>query len=383
MRPLAIAFLLVLAALAVTPQTAAYLPVCLERNVQEGPLTAHVGQCDPQYAEADLCPSWGSPERHIRQDVTDPRVAYVDVEWCTPHGPPASSSTSDTGPCGFSQQRCPAPHYPDLGELLSPACTTDLCPAFPPEPAPMKCPSQTVATNVDHQNSLTLDSDCTLHLVTGKGQICVGAWSGYEDRQVGPLRWERYYCEFPGGDPVCCLATASDAEALEQAPPCTCPPPRPLCYEVNRAIAWNEHYSLSDNCRVTVTVDEAECGLQGYEWTNTTVGVLTLNYRHCQAPPQQLAGSDTAMADPFPTCVRECTPPVLDGCRLRAATPTTVGPFLLPANPQQMVWGSDCDIDVDPIGACAPPSGKTYEADILFLDVRLLVCDGGIGDDWS
>ena len=399
------AALLALTAVTLVPNAAAYLPVCIERTVEQGPLTAHVGQCEPQYAELDLCPSWGSPERHIRQDVYDPRVAYVDVEWCTPHSPPPSSAgASDAGPCGFSQQRCPAPHFPGLDDLLAPACTTDLCPPFPPEPSPMKCPSQTVGSNVDHQNSLTLNNDCSLHLITGKGQICVGAWSGYEDRQVGPLRWERYYCEFPGGSPVCCLTTTAASaglpdpcetqvfectspmepnDPLQQAPPCTCPPPRPLCYEVNRAIAWNEQYSLSDNCRITVTVDEAECGLQGYQWTNTTVGVLTLNYHDCQSPPQQLAGSSTAMADPFPTCVRECTPPILDGCRLRAATPTTVGPFLLPFNPQQTVWGSDCDIDVDPIGACAPPSGSTIERDVLFLDVRLLVCDGGVGDDWS
>jgi hypothetical protein len=276
MRSLAIAFVLALAALAVTPPTAAIPPVCLERNVQEGPLTAHVGQCDPQYAEVDLCPSWGSPERHIHQDIVGPQVGYVDVEWCAPHSPPPSVPASNPGPCGVSQQRCPAPHYPEV-----------------------ECPPQTVGTNVDHQNSLTLSGDCSLHLVTGKGQICVGAWSGYEDRQVGPLRWERYYCEFPGGSPLCCLTT-------------------------------------------------------------------------------------TAMADPFPTCVRECTPPILDGCDLRAATPTTVGP--LPLNPQQAVWGSDCDVDVEPIGACAPPSGRTIDAEVLFLDISLLVCGGGIGDvtdGWS
>lgn len=82
---LALASLLALTALAFVPEATAWPPVCIERDIQQDPLTAHVGQCGPQSAEVDLCPAWGSPEHHTGYD--DGRVV-VDVEWCLPHSPP-------------------------------------------------------------------------------------------------------------------------------------------------------------------------------------------------------------------------------------------------------------------------------------------------------
>ena len=82
---LTLAGLLALAAVALAPGASAYPPVCIERNIEQDPLTAHVGQCGPQSAEADLCPAWGTQEHHTGYD--DGRVV-VDVEWCLPHSPP-------------------------------------------------------------------------------------------------------------------------------------------------------------------------------------------------------------------------------------------------------------------------------------------------------
>ena len=53
---------------------------------------------------------------------------------------------------------------------------------------------------MDHRNSVTVNGDCTIHVVTGEGQICVGAWTGHDHIERGPLTWDRYYCDFPGGD---------------------------------------------------------------------------------------------------------------------------------------------------------------------------------------
>lgn len=348
-----------------------------------------------------------------------------------------------------------------------PYCVFEDC-----EPLPIVCEEKTYPLLSEWSNTLTTHEDCTMDLETGKDIICVGAWSATATHQVGPLTWTRHYCSFPGGDPLCCLTTASSARetnpcgtaaemrcpapyplcsgikdpydpfvgvqadlssnchvsvrvdlinclwgerdvtrtvgpltvtytecaspptettAAEQ-PPCTCPPPAPLCRPINQLIADNEDavdYSLADTCRLAVEIDVTEvvdCIYGGD--VRRTVGPVTVIYPSCSGPcgaapcppPMEVA----SMADPFPTCVRECSPIPNEGCELKAATPTTVGPLLLPFNPQAFVWGNDCDIDVDPIGACAPPSGHTIERDVLFLDIRILVCDGGIDPPaWS
>jgi len=91
-----------------------------------------------------------------------------------------------------------------------------------------------------------------------------------------------------------------------------------------------------------------------------------------------------------PYCITvDCTP-IADlvappsACDLQEATPTGVGA----ANPRHLVWGAydpqECDVDVDPIGACAPPSGHTVERRVAFVHLTLLVCDGGVDPPvWS
>lgn len=90
-------------------------------------------------------------------------------------------------------------------------------------------------------------------------------------------------------------------------------------------------------------------------------------------PPPALA---PAMADPFPTCVQDCFWFVPKGCDSRDLT--TAGPVAPPLD----AWGDDCDLDVEPIGACAPPSGSMVERHVGPVHLKLLLCGGDV-PDWS
>lgn len=127
---------------------------------------------------------------------------------------------------------------------------------------------------------------------------------------------------------------------------------------------------VTPRCQVAVSVDVVDC-LWGETWVNHTVGPATVRYTTCQSQPPDATASAFA---PGPSA-----------CGLQSATPTSLGPTSV--NPQRFVWGYDlaqCDIDVEPIGACAPPSGKTLERRVAFVHLTLLLCDGGIDPPaWS
>lgn len=223
--------------------------------------------------------------------------------------------------------------------------------------------------------------------------LCSGTGPGvhYFNDDTKVLEARADFC-FPHGPPPDLSTSAS------QPGPCglqqRCPAPVPMCSGISddlvaqpsRPVGADVDVASDCHTDVYVKADVMDCLWgEGYNQAASAgpVTVWTWGCRSFETTSVQAP----AMADPFPTCIRECTPPVVpDGCDLRAATPTTVGPFLLPFNPQQSIWGSDCDVDVDPIGACAPPSGRTLDAEVLFLDVSLLMCDGGLGDiadGWS
>ena len=82
---LVMACLLGLAALTLAPQAAAYPPVCIERNVQQGPVSAHVGQCDDQYVHVEDCSGGGAQRIEYSKDFGP---ANVVIDYCLPHGPP-------------------------------------------------------------------------------------------------------------------------------------------------------------------------------------------------------------------------------------------------------------------------------------------------------
>lgn len=340
--------------------TTFWLPVCIERELLVGPVGAGFDQCRGDH---ETFPCF-SPQRIHHYEQVGP--VWVQVHVCFPHSPPPTLGASAAA----------------IEPPVPPVCGPDMLCQGP------ECPSESVASEVDHHNSVTVNADCTVDIVTGYGQICVGAWTGHDTYVVGPVTWDRYYCRPPGGGPVLDLTAGSAAAAPPR--PCgaadptqRCPAPVPLCSGVQD---FPPLVDVSYNCHVTVDTTALVACVFGHD-ESRTVGPLTVKYTVCEGPcgaatcPPPAATS--AMADPFPTCVRECSPIPNGGCELQAATPTTVGPTMLPFNPQQAVWGGDCDIDVEPIGACAPPSGTTKEFRALFLHVTLLLCGGSPPPVWS
>lgn len=310
-------------------------PVCLWKEVASGPVKAGADLCRESHETFPACSS--AQRIHHYEQVG---AVYAQADVCFPHSPPpalAASAVELPNPCG-PDANCQGP----------------------------ECPPESFETSVDHRNSVTLGRDCTVDVVTGEGQICVGAWSGHERREVGPITWDRYYCDFPGGSPIGDLTMTSAA-------------PSPIASDHLRIV-----FNPDGTVDVLVKVDVMDCLWgEGYQKT-AEAGPVTLWVWGCEPyPPYETM----AAADPFPTCVTEpCGPsaPVPDGCDLQDATPTSFGPTGLDL--QRLVWGSDtsqCDVDVEPIGACAPPSGSTIERRVLFVHLILLVCGGGIGDGWS
>ncbi|MHB1262105.1 MAG: hypothetical protein ACYC2H_10370 [Thermoplasmatota archaeon] len=82
---LAIGSLLALTAVALVPDAAAYPPVCIERNLEYGPVTAHVGQCGDQSVHVVDCSSGSAQGIHYSNDLGP---ANVVVDYCFPHSPP-------------------------------------------------------------------------------------------------------------------------------------------------------------------------------------------------------------------------------------------------------------------------------------------------------
>jgi hypothetical protein len=236
-----------------------------------------------------------------------------------------------------------------------PACTTDLCGPDPSQPP--SCHAKGIDT---YDLTVTVGEDCSVQVETGQDDLCVGAWYGVAEYDVGPVHWTRHYCTFPGGDPLCCLSSASDASA-QQIPPCQCYP-APLCEPINELIAPGDGpvtYTLSNQCAATVTVDVTKVADCVYGTHKTvSAGPVTATVPVCTGPPCEACPPPTEFASTAPNY-----------CGVKEQTPA----------PLAFVWGSDCYVDVDPIGACAPPSGFVIDRLVGPVHLHLLVCDGGAG----
>lgn len=101
---------------------------------------------------------------------------------------------------------------------------------------------------------------------------------------------------------------------------------------------------------------------------------------YCTCDPLPIKTTTSSIQPPIVCVTDPCWPyptPLPNDCALKAATPDQI-PFLgAMINPRQQLWGNDCDIDVDPIGACAPPSGSTTDRHVGPVHLHLLLCDGG------
>lgn len=247
-------------------------PVCIWKEAAIGNLAkAGFDQCRQSH---ETFPPCSSPQRiHEYEQVA---WLYAQVDLCLPHGPPptlASAAAAVEPPVCGPDMRCEGP----------------------------SCPARSVGSTVDHENSVTLNEDCTIDIVTGRGQVCVGAWSGYEQRVVGPVTWDRYYCRFPGGDPLDLSLTMGNPGPCGATDPTQrCPAPQPIrpCDDLPVAAATSAaqpspasvSYTLSPECDLDVYVAVLPGAIQclfgeGYNKAFQQ-GPVTVWTWGCRPPPQ-------------------------------------------------------------------------------------------------
>lgn len=286
-------------------------PVCIQREASTGVAKAGVDSCREDHETT--CTA--SPQRIHHYEEVAGGLAYAQVDYCLPHMPPPGASAA-------SAQSLPVEVHvvPNTADPLHP--------------------------HVDVYAKADI-MDCLFG-------------EGYNPTPVGPaLTLWVWGCRPPY--PPDATAAASQ--------PCICPPPRPLCYEVNRAIAWGDQVQADDYCNVTVTLT-ADCGLQGSpEDHQVKEPKVTVNYQTCQGPPP---AASSAAVDPFPTCIRDCSPLPDEACPLRDATPAAL---------QHPLWGYDCTLDVET--SCLDGStGGAIQQRIGFVNIDIAMC-GGNPPPWS
>lgn len=208
----------------------------------------------------------------------------------------------------------------------------------------------------------------------------------YEDFETnGRVYVLAHYC-LPHSPPPSLDAAAAPPSPCGAAE-ARCPAPVPPCSGLSSgpvavagpslsaaAAPINASYKVHPNCRVEawVKADVMDC-LWGEGYNPSDYGPVRVWTWGCRPPTTFESAS---MADPFPTCVRECSPVPDPACELQDATPSDLPATTL--DPQSAVWGSDCDVDLST--ACLGGSNDSTDVRALFLDVSLARCDT---PDWS
>lgn len=197
---------------------------------------------------------------------------------------------------------------------------------------------------VDGSVRVTLERDCTLEVAVLEGIICVGGWGGSVEAEAAGHEATAYYCDGGLGDRV------GDPVTLETTS-------APGCKRIDETLLGGSvRIEQEHNCRVTLSTHFYEC-VWGGHWHESTVGPLTWRDYRC-APPTE---SETTGAQA----------PV-DWCEVRDDTPQPI---------RDSVWGrydegadGECDVDVEPFGACVGGSGTVKEFRYDPVHVRLLIC---------
>jgi hypothetical protein len=199
----------------------------------------------------------------------------------------------------------------------------------------------------------------------------------HEYEQVGPV-WAQVHVCLPHSPPPaaaetnpCGGASLPTTVTLEVPQVQSCPAPVPLCSGVSDPVAGasgpvGANVDVQSNCRVDLYVkaDVMDCLWgEGYSKAATAGPVNVWTWGCKEFDPTATAA---AMADPFPTCIRECSPLPSEACGLRDGTPS---PLVHP------LWGYDCTLDVHT--ACTGGASGSTDARIGFVDVSIAQCGGG------
>lgn len=196
------------------------------------------------------------------------------------------------------------------------------------------------------------DADCTADVAVLEGIICVGGWGGSVGHEVRGHEVRAYYCDGGLSDRI-----ALDDLALES------PAAMPGCKPRDEAPANGVRIEQEHNCRVTATTKFYDC-VWGGHYEELTVGPVTWRDYRC-SPPSGPASATEAAAAP------------VDWCEVRDDTPAPL---------HDPVWGryderpdGECDVDVEPFGACVGGGGSYVENRYDPVHAKILVCGPGPG----
>lgn len=232
-----------------------------------------------------------------------------------------------------------------------PYCITPEC------SSPAACSERTYTVTADTTNTVTTNADCSIDVETGKGVICVGAWTATSEHDVGPIHWTRHYCAFPGGDPL-----AMSSAAIDLPDPCgpTAYCTGPECPEVDIAttdllayLGPHASASLSQECSANVQERGLRCAI-GTSELERTVGPLTVGADVCMPGldctcdplPIELASASAADIEPpveveFVQCVTDPCPPIVRCTEREAHVPFVTDAYI----------EGDCDVLVGLVDA--------------------------------
>ena len=163
----------------------------------------------------------------------------------------------------------------DIPYCLTPECSS-----------PAACSERSYTVDADTTNTVTTHSDCSIDVETGKGVICVGAWTATSEHDVGPIHWTRHYCSFPGGDPVALAASSWARELPDPCGPtayCTgpeCPAVEVATTDLLAYLGPHASASLSQDCQATIEERGLRCAI-GTADIERTAGPLTVGADVC------------------------------------------------------------------------------------------------------
>ncbi|MGB0651726.1 MAG: hypothetical protein ACPGQL_00865 [Thermoplasmatota archaeon] len=260
---------------------------------------------------------------------------------------------------------------------------------------------------LDGQVRITRREDCSKEVVVFEDIICVGGWGGKVEREVDGDRVAVYYCD--GG--------LTDRIELSMA--------TTGCPRQNEQVAFikaEQHH----NCRIDVYIHLVECVWNGEYVPIVDADVVTVYEYQCTSGTTNAARAPGIPIDPCPItdtpapvdvvvdveqdknpCLDTtvtvgkgfaCTEPIggsttividrvdvlVPGCGV--SSPRSASDYCdardgTPAVIRDAVWGrydeganGECDIDVEPFGACVGGSGSTTERHVGPFHVKLLVC---------
>lgn len=251
---------------------------------------------------------------------------------------------------------------------FAPCCSPITCP-----PPVYRCPEKHIATSdflayAGPHASVATHNDCSIDVCQGATNTC---------------------CTIDGVHSACgtvtCgtpIASASSVAIIELPIPRVGATVNPDC-----TLTVTETWNCPNGFQETTTHYDGKAVEVYADGCAPMCACMPMNTAAAAAPPGIQPPPQCVMApccivpcipDPFPVCVTEpCgpqVPPVPGACDLRSATP---------APAQGAVWGNDCVIDIESNWSCAPPSGKTYEKDILFVHLSILLCGGNPPPVWQ